>query len=107
MILVADNLNGLNPIIAQAMDERNVRFPVLRDPDSAVADRFGALTTPHVFIIDPAGCLVYEGGVDDRTFRQREATVNYVDQALTALLAGETPSIQQTQPYGCTIVRHQ
>jgi len=91
--------------ISRAVAERRVRFPVLRDADSAIADRFGALTTPHVFILDPAGCLAYEGAVDDRTFRRREATVNYVDQALAALLAGETPEVTQTQPYGCTIVR--
>jgi peroxiredoxin len=103
---IDSNVNYGQAEIVQAVDARNVRFPVLRDPDSAIADRFGALTTPHIFIIDPEGCLVYEGGVDDRTFRQREATVNYVDQALNALLAGNTPPIPQTQPYGCTIVRH-
>ena len=86
--------------------ERGVRFPVLRDPDCTIANRFGALTTPHVYIVDAAGLLVYEGAVDDRTFRQRDATVNYVDQALDALLAGEMPPVTQTQPYGCTIVRH-
>lgn len=91
--------------IAQAMAERGVRFPVLRDAESAIADHFGALTTPHVFIVDAGGRLAYEGAVDDRTFRQREATVNYVDQALAALLAGETPPVGQMQPYGCTIVR--
>lgn len=92
--------------IAQAVGERGVRFPVLRDADCAIADRFGALTTPHVFIVDAVGRLAYEGAVDDRTFRQREATINYVDQALAALLAGETPTIPHTQPYGCTIVRY-
>jgi len=79
---------------------------VLRDANCAIADRFGALTTPHVYIIDEAGRLAYQGAVDDRTFRQREATINRVDAALDALLADETPPVTQTQPYGCTIVRH-
>jgi len=100
------NLNYGQAEIAEAMEERGVRFPVLRDVDCAIADRFGALTTPHVYIVDPAGRLAYEGAVDDKTFRQPEATVNYVEQALEALLAGETPPTRQTQPYGCTIVRH-
>lgn len=92
--------------IVTAVAERGVRFPVLRDADATIADYFGALTTPHVFIVDAAGRLAYAGAVDDRTFRQPEATVNYVDQALDALLAGETPPTTETQPYGCTIVRH-
>jgi peroxiredoxin len=95
---------GLEEIV-RVMAERGVRFPVLRDAGCAIADYFGAQTTPHVFIVDAEGRLAYAGAVDDRTFRQRQATVNYVDQALEALLAGQTPPAVQTQPYGCTIVR--
>ena len=94
---IDSNVNYGQSEIREAAAERGVRFPVLRDPDCAVADRFGALTTPHVYIVDVSGLLVYEGAVDDRTFRQREATVNYVDQALDALLAGEEPPATQTQ----------
>jgi peroxiredoxin len=93
--------------ITRVAAEHGIRFPVLRDANSAIADYFGALTTPHVYVVDVAGRLAYRGGVDDRTFRQREATVNYVDQVLDALLAGETPPVQETRPYGCTIVRVQ
>lgn len=103
---IDSNVHVGNEEIARSAAEREVRFPVLRDADSAIADRFGAMTTPHVFIIDREGRLAYEGAVDDRTFRQPEATVNYVDAALRALLAGETPQTTQTQPYGCTIVRY-
>ena len=104
---IDSNANYGHEEIVQAMGERGVRFPVLRDADCAVADYVGALTTPHVFIVDPDGRLAYAGAVDDRTFRQRKATVNYVDQALEALLAGQTPPVTQTPPYGCTIVRMQ
>jgi peroxiredoxin len=100
------NVNENLEEIIEAVDKRGVRFPVLRDADCAIADRFGAQTTPHLYIIDTEGRLAYEGAVDDRTFRQREATINYVDQALSALLAGESPPTTQTQPYGCTIVRY-
>jgi peroxiredoxin len=103
---IDSNVNYGQKEIVRAISERGVDFVILRDEDCAIADRFGALTTPHVFIIDQSGRLEYEGAVDDRTFRQREATVNYVDNALAALLSGQTPSITQTQPYGCTIVRH-
>jgi peroxiredoxin len=103
---IDSNVNHNQGEIAKAIVKRSVRFPVFRDADSSIADRFGALTTPHVYIVDVAGRLAYEGAVDDRTFRQPEATVNYVDQALAALLDGATPSVTQTQPYGCTIVRN-
>ena len=106
VLAIDSNVNYGQAEIDQAMIARGVRFPVLRDADSSIADRFGALTTPHVYIADASGRLAYEGAVDDRTFRQREATVNYVDQALDALLAGEAPPVSQSQPYGCTIVRH-
>jgi peroxiredoxin len=92
--------------IIEAARDRRVNFPLLRDADARIADRFGALTTPHVYIIDRNGKLAYEGAVDDHTFRQPEPTVNYVDKALEAMLAGETPPVVQTQSYGCTIVRH-
>lgn len=103
---IDSNVNYGKDEITKAMAEREVRFPVLRDADSTIADNFGALTTPHVFVVDPEGQLAYEGAVDDKTFRQRGATVNYVDQALAALLSGDTPEVAQTQPYGCNIVRH-
>jgi len=103
---IDSNVNYGQGEIAEAISARGVRFPILRDGDGDIADRFGALTTPHVYIVDSSGRLVYQGAVDDRTFRQREATVNYVDDALAALVAGTKPSIAQTEPYGCTIVRH-
>ena len=103
---IDSNVNYGQVEIAEAISTRGVRFPILRDGDCDIADRFGALTTPHVYVVDSSGRLAYEGAVDDRSFRQREATVNYVDDVLAALLAGTTPSINQTQPYGCTIVRH-
>lgn len=105
VLAIDSDVNYGQDEIVEAVAARESRFPVLRGADSAIADRFGALTTPHVFIIDAEGRLAYAGAVDDRTFRQREATIDYVDQTLAALLAGETPPVTQTQPCGCTIVR--
>ncbi len=99
------NVNEQMEAIVKAQRERGVRFPILRDADCALADELDAATTPHVFIVDRAGRLAYAGAVDDRTFRQREATVNYVDQAVEALLNNAPPPVSHTQPYGCTIVR--
>jgi peroxiredoxin len=92
--------------IEEAIKERGIEFPVLRDCEATIADRFGALTTPHIFLVDATGRLAYQGAVDDRTFRRPEATVNYLDEALAAILMGEKPAVTETQPYGCTIVRY-
>jgi hypothetical protein len=75
------------------------------DEECAVADLYGALTTPHIFIVDRGGLLAYCGAIDDRSFRRRQATVNYVEAALAALQAGARPEPAQTDPYGCALVR--
>jgi peroxiredoxin len=103
---IDSNVNYSMREIRAAVKERGVRFPVLRDEGTRMADRLGAVTTPHVYVIDATGRLAYQGAVDDRTFRQKEATVQYVDEALAAILTGKQAVVTETQPYGCTIVRH-
>ncbi len=91
--------------IREEAQARGVPYPILRDEGHRVADLLGAQTTPHVFILDREGRLVYAGAVDDRTFRRKVATRVYVDEALAALQAGRLPDPAVTPPYGCTIVR--
>jgi hypothetical protein len=75
------------------------------DSDHIVADLYEALITPHVFILDCEGILRYRGAVDDVTFRRREATRFFVQEAVDALLNGHLPELKETPAYGCTIVR--
>ncbi|MCJ7567453.1 MAG: hypothetical protein MUO58_07925, partial [Anaerolineales bacterium] len=79
---------------------------VLRDAEHAVADLYGAVTTPHFFVIDENGVLRYRGAPDDTSFRQREPTVYYLKDAMEALLNGREPNPAETAGYGCTIIRH-
>ena len=79
---------------------------VLRDSGQWVADTYGAITTPHFFVVDGHGLLRYRGGLDDVTFRQRTPTRSYLAEAVEALLAGRDPTPSDTQPYGCTIIRY-
>lgn len=102
---VASNVNEPRESLAQVVSERQLTFPLLLDEGCRVADLYGAQTTPHVFVIDPAGRLVYRGAIDDRTFRQRTATVNYLEQTLQAIRQGRRPSPDETPAYGCAIVR--
>lgn len=104
LLAIASNADESETDLRQAAAEAGLSFPILLDRGNAIADRFQAVTTPHVFVIDAGGRLAYRGAVDDRQFR-REATVNYLDAALTSLRAGQRPEIQETPPRGCTIVR--
>ena len=78
---------------------------VLIDPDHQIADMFGAVTTPHCFVIDEVGNLRYRGALDDVTFRQREATRFFLNDAVLAILSGGLVDPAETPGYGCTIVR--
>lgn len=78
---------------------------VLVDAEGLVADLYGAITTPHVFILDREGILRYQGAVDNITIRKREATYFFLQEAVEALLAGRLPAPAETPAYGCAIVR--
>jgi hypothetical protein len=79
---------------------------VLLDPLGAVGKLYGAKTTPHMFIINADGVLVYNGAIDDTpsTDLADIATAkNYVQSALDELLAGKPVSEATSQPYGCSV----
>jgi peroxiredoxin len=79
---------------------------VLFDPEGTAGKAYGARTTPHMFIIDPEGTLVYMGGIDDRPTASREdveGARNYVREALTALGSGQDVPQSTSRPYGCSI----
>jgi peroxiredoxin len=79
---------------------------VLLDPSGTIGHAYGARTTPHMFIIDKTGTLVYMGGIDDKptTDVADIATAkNYVRLALTAVIAGTPVQDPVTRPYGCSV----
>lgn len=79
---------------------------VLLDPTGAVGKAYDARTTPHMYVIDPSGKLVYMGGVDDKPSAD-PATLkgarNYVTAALSDLKAGRAVAQPVTRPYGCSV----
>jgi peroxiredoxin len=104
LLSIAANQNESLPMVEEVSRAR--RLPtVLIDAEHVVADLYGAVTTPHAFVVDRDGFLRYRGAIDDVTFRQRKATHFYLEEAVEALLAGRVPTLQETPPYGCTIVR--
>lgn len=78
----------------------------LLDPAGKVGKTYGAKTTPHMFVINPKGVLIYEGAIDDKPSTKQadisEAT-NYVVATLDAALAGKAIDPSVTQPYGCNV----
>ena len=79
---------------------------VLVDPDSATAKLYQAKTTPHMFVVDPQGKIVYAGAIDDRPSTRPEdppAANNYVRAALTQATGGMPITTSTSTPYGCSI----
>lgn len=79
---------------------------LLLDPDGQVGLAYGAKTTPHLFVIDAAGTLVYDGAIDDNPSTDSADIPGarvYVAEALDAVLAGAPVPVAQTKPYGCSV----
>jgi len=76
------------------------------DPTGAIGRLYGAKTTPHVFVIDPTGKLLYQGAIDDKPTTDQEdikGARNYLNEALTAAMAGQPVAVASTRPYGCSV----
>ena len=78
----------------------------LLDPQGDVGRLYSAKTTPHMFVINPEGMLVYDGAIDDKaTTDQADISTakNYVSQALEEAMANKPVSIPTSRPYGCSV----
>jgi peroxiredoxin len=79
---------------------------VILDPQGTIGRLYGAKTTPHMYIIDAEGTLVFMGGIDDTPTsdpRDVERARNYVRVALDALAQGQPITDAATRPYGCSV----
>ncbi|MDQ2077771.1 redoxin domain-containing protein [Marinimicrobium sp. ABcell2] len=74
--------------------------PVLRDTAGVMGRAFGAQVTPHMYVINPQGVLMYTGALTDTGSPDGE---NYLVEALEAAMAGEEVPMSATRPQGCTI----
>lgn len=88
------------------LDRKASPTAVLLDPKQNVAKAYGALVTPHMYIIKPDGLLAYAGAIDDkptaRTSDLKDAK-NFVDNALSELKAGKPVSTTNSRAYGCVV----
>jgi hypothetical protein len=79
---------------------------VLLDSDAKVARMYSAKTTPQMVVIDPAGKVIYDGAIDDKPTPDPEyikGAKNYLNEALTAAMAGKAVPTPYTRPYGCSV----
>ena len=79
---------------------------VLRDPDGTVGRRYAAKTTPHMFVIDTDGTLLYDGAIDSIATANPDdiaGATNHVASVLDAVLAGEAVEPTKNKPYGCSV----
>ena len=83
--------------------EHGIAYPVLYDSDGKVGHAYGASTTPHMFVIDEQGKVIYRGAIDDDAYGRNKTRVNYVDAALTAHAAGKPVDPASTTSYGCSV----
>ena len=87
-------------------DQKSVRTATLLDPAGTVGRAYDARTTPHMYIIDAGGNLVYMGGIDDRptaNWADVKGAKNYVRAALADMAAGRPIAAPVTRPYGCSV----
>lgn len=84
--------------------EHKLPYPVLDDHKGTVGTAYGARTTPHMFVIDGTGTVVYEGAIDDdATGDKGKQARNYVAEALDEVTAGQPVKLAETKPYGCSV----
>ena len=98
----------LTPETANAFVQARAAAPtaVLLDPAGTVGRQYGAKTTPHMFVINPDGVLVYAGAIDSVSSTDPKdiaQATNYVQRALDEALAGQPVSAAETQSYGCSV----
>ena len=87
-------------------EKHRLAYPMLDDRSGQVGHAYGAKTTPHLFVIDPAGHIVYDGAIDNAPLGKTaggEGLVNYVDNVLAAVTTGKDIAVSSTKSYGCSV----
>ncbi len=93
-------------LAAQYKDWGAVPAAMLMDDSGKVGRAYGARTTPHMYVIDPQGVLVYAGGIDDKrstNLADVKTAKNFVRAALADSLAGKPVATPTATPYGCSV----
>ena len=91
---------------AKVSEWKTKQTALVLDPDGKAGQSYGAKNTPHMFVINPEGKIVYEGAIDSKATPNPSDianSTNYVKVALEESLAGNTVTTANTKPYGCSV----
>jgi peroxiredoxin len=92
----------------EAAKSWSIEHPILRDESGTVGKAYGATNTPHMFVIDKKGVLVYAGAIDNSPDGEGKSPeggklINYVEAALEDVAAGKAVRTSTTKAYGCSV----
>jgi hypothetical protein len=93
-------------LVAWMKERKSAPTATLMDEEGTAGKAYGARTTPHMYIVNPQGQLVYAGGIDSIPSSDPadiKKAVNYVRQGIGEAVAGKPISAATTRPYGCSI----
>ena len=91
---------------AKITELKTKQTALVLDPDGKAGQAYGAKNTPHMFVINPEGKIVYEGAIDSKATPNPTdiaSSTNYVKVALEESLSGKTVTTANTKPYGCSV----
>jgi peroxiredoxin len=92
------------PKMTERAKDKGFTFPYAFDPSQKIARDLGALRTPEFFVFNKDRKLVYMGAFDDSPGDEAKVKTHYVEDAVKAMLHGETPQVQETAVRGCGIL---
>ena len=110
--LIVDSVNPKHPSYRtpeqarkEWTDKKIIATAWIDDNSGTVGHLYDMKTTPHMFVIDKNGVLVYAGAIDDKPdpVHDPKTARNYVREAVDDLLAGKPIEVSQTKPYGCGV----
>jgi glutathione peroxidase-family protein len=93
-------------LIERIKHEETSATAYLVDAEGTVGKKYEAKTTPHMYIVNPEGVLVYAGGIDNIPSSNKDdigKATNYVKEAFDAALAGKEIAVKGSKPYGCSV----
>jgi peroxiredoxin len=89
-----------------AAEKKSAATALILDANGKIGKAYGAKTTPHMFVINPQGVVVYAGAIDDNDSANPAVIAkskNYVEAALNEAMAGKPVSVATSRPYGCGV----
>ena len=103
LVAVASRHGETADAIRKTAAERQLTFPIVHDPGSAIAKQWYTQQTPRAFLMDPNRALLYRGAVDNYKYPDDPEYIAYLEPAARQFLAGEPIERPETASFGCAI----